>query len=192
VVGILTALLVFIGGCKNAGQGVEELKAIETFQAMMSAFRDKDTNTLWKLCDRKTTEFFQTLGSQIDEARALIERCYPEKEKEGANKAILGDIVPRGARGKEVFMALVDPSALRVSPDKNSYLVEKVVVGGDKALVMTQASEVFEFVHEDDGFKTAHFLEAVKRKPWYSTLMENLKTIRENCQKKRGAENEKD
>jgi hypothetical protein len=192
VVLILTALLVSISGCKNAGQGVEEQKAIETFQAMMSAFRDKDTNTLWKLCDRKTTEFFQTLGSQIDEARALIERCYPEKEKEGANKAILGDIVPRGASGKEVFMALVDPSALRVAPDKDSYLVEKVVVGGNKALVMTKESEVFEFIREDDAFKTAQFLEAVIKKPWYSTLMENLKTIREDCKNKSGAQNEKD
>jgi hypothetical protein len=191
VVGILTAVLVVLVGCKNGDQGIEKEKATEAFQTVVSAFRDKDMNTLWKLCDRRTTEFFQTLALQIDEARAFIERCYPAEERDRANKAILGDTVPRGASGKEVFMALVDPSALRVSPDKDSYLVEKVVVGGDKALVMTQASEVFEFIREDDGFKTAHFLEAVKRKPWFSTLMENLKTIRESCQKK-DAQNEGD
>lgn len=192
MVGIFTALIVLIAGCKDTAGTGEGKKVIEAFESLMSAFRDKDVNRLWKLCDKNTIQFFENFASQLDEARGLIERCYSEEEKPSVTKAILGHVVPSGASGKEVFAALIDPRALRAPSNPNSYAVEKVVVGGKKAFVMTKASEVFEFVQEDDGFKIPHFLEAVRRKPWYSTLMENLDTIRKSCVEKKEAENEKD
>lgn len=174
---------VAVGGafaCQGS-QGREE-EARLAFEGWLRALDAKDAASLWALSDDETHALFEGLASEIHDALARIERCWPEDLRHEARKAVGGDYLFRGGRGEDLFRALLDPASLRGPADPEARRVLRVLVGRREATIVTGTHDTFRFTTDREGrLRTDLLGRSFSKQPALSDLRKNLEAVRGEC-----------
>ena len=159
-----------------------EAEARAGFEALLRALDDKDAAALWAIADDETHALFDGLAAEMDDALARIDRCYPDGLKEQARRAVGGGYLFRGARGEDLFRALLDPAALQGPANPASRTVLRVTVESREVSVITATYDSVRFTRDRDGrYRTDLLMQAFLREPALSSLRKNLEEVRRVC-----------
>jgi hypothetical protein len=166
----------------SCGRNDDDPEVRQAFESLLAALDGRNVPELWQFANDPTREAFDSLAAEILSTIDQVDRLYPEKDRAAARKAIGADLVFTGARGKDLFAALLDGNKLAGPSNPKSRIAERIVVGGNKAIVVTAAGETLEMVRdESERWRVGLFLEAFNALPATSTLRDNLATAKQNC-----------
>ena len=155
-------------------------KVQEAFDRLLHALETADGEVLWNLCDEETRRYFDRLADRIRRDKALVQSCYPSAFKSRALSAILGHYVSDRTKGRELFLALLDPRRFE-APDDEARTVARVESRGRVLRVITGSGRSIDFVREGGGLRTTRLREVFEDMPWVETLMGNLRAVEDSC-----------
>lgn len=167
--------------CNDSKEGEEGLVRA-AFEELVRALEDKNGNALWEIGDDETHAFFEGLARRINQAFETIEQCYPEELWPQAKEAVGGRYMVKGGRGKDLFLALLEPGALRAPKSEEARTVLRVGIRKKSATVVTATHETYSFLQDREGrWKTDMLLKSFNRKGSFKALEKNLDELERAC-----------
>jgi len=177
-VAALIATALTLCGCDKDEHDPEVLGAHETF---IAAIKARDAGRVLELSQPELAEHMDKLYAEMAEVAARITKEYPAHDRDAALANIGAELLKGVSSGRELFIALVDFTAVRWGADVDRGLaVKRIDRDGAEAVVETAGGETFRYIQAKDGWHCTTALAQFESYPSLKTLRHNIGIAKRN------------